>query len=80
MKLETTLLIILLQIYSWIILDITKVQNKLGKVSVVIPDCFFSPFRCVTPGILVTPVHSPIFALCVLFFVQKQKKVLKCVI
>lgn len=44
-KSETTLLIILLQIYSWAMLDITRVQNKGGEVSVVIPDCFFFPFE-----------------------------------
>lgn len=38
---ETTLLIILLQIYSWAMLDVTKVQNKWGEASAVIPDCFF---------------------------------------
>lgn len=49
-KLETTLLIVLLQIYYWAILDITKVQNELGEVSVVIPDCFFFLFEMCYAG------------------------------
>lgn len=38
----------------------------------------FSPLRCIMPGILITPVNNPIFAQCVLGFVQKHKNVKMC--
>lgn len=75
--LKGKLIVISLQIYSWAMLDITKVQNKLMSV-LQFQIVSFSPLRCIMPGILMTPVNNPISAQCVLVFVQKHKNVKMC--
>lgn len=44
-KSETALLIILVRIFSWAVLDITKVQNKWSEISITTPNHFFFPFE-----------------------------------
>lgn len=75
--LKGKLLVISLQICSWAMLGITKVQNKLMSV-LQFQIVSFPPLRCIMPGILMTPINEPAFAQCVLVFVQKHKNVKMC--